>query len=128
MTTNTLAHAPHPHRRSVLDEVSRRFPEAVERTARAPFRSDTDVSMLSSFAQHYALLTGTSYAAEADLAFVNLSNSDIDRQLDRLLDRDQDFICLGDHHDHALKAHRLDQLLADFFEAYYPIVAPWELG
>ncbi|MCW2764843.1 MAG: glycosyl transferase, group 1 [Nocardioides sp.] len=125
--TNTLAHAPYPQRRSVLDEVSRRFPEEVAATARSPFRSETDLSMLSSFAQHYALMTGTSYVADADLAFVNLSNSDVDWQLERLLARDQDFICLGDHHDHALRTERLDELLADFFGAYYPEPAPWEL-
>ncbi|MCW2797902.1 stealth conserved region 3 domain-containing protein [Nocardioides sp.] len=128
VTTNTLAHAPYPHRRSVLDELSRRFPDEVAATARAPFRSETDLSMLSSFAQHYALMTGTSYVGEADLAFVNLSNSDVDWQLQRLLAREQDFICLGDHHDHALRTERLDQVLANFFEAYFPQPAPWERG
>jgi hypothetical protein len=128
VTTNTLAHTPHPHRRSVLDEVTRRFPDEVGATALAPFRSDTDVSMLSSFAQHYGLVTGTAYVGEAEHAFVNLSNSDVDRQLDRLLERQQDFFCLGDHHDHALRADRLDRLLADFFAAYFPVVAPWELS
>ena len=39
-TTNTLAHTPHPHRRSVLDEIERRFSDAVSATAHAPFRSD----------------------------------------------------------------------------------------
>ena len=127
-TTNNLAHTPHPHRRSVLEEVETRFPEAVARTARAPFRSDTDVSMLSSLAQHYGLITGTSYVGEAANEFVNLSNSDVDWWLSQLLQRDQDFFCLGDHHDHALKQWRLDELLAEFFEEYFPVVAPWELS
>jgi glycosyltransferase involved in cell wall biosynthesis len=127
VTTNTLAHAPYPHRRSILDEITQRFPDEVAATARAPFRSETDLSLLSSFAQHYGLMTGTSFAAEANLAFVNLSNSDVDWQLDRLLDREQDFICLGDHHDHALRTERLDELLGDFFRGFYPDPAPWEL-
>lgn len=127
VTTSNLAHAPYPHRRSVLDEVERRFPDEIARTARAPFRSDTDVSMVSSLGQHYALLTGTSYVAEADLAFVNLSNSDLNRQLKQALRREQDFICLGDHHDHALGEAVLERTLADWFEQYYPIPAPWEL-
>jgi len=126
-TTNNLAHAPYPHRVSVLEELTARFPEAVGATARSPFRSDTDVSMLSSLAQHYGLLTGTAYDDEADLAFVNLSNSDVDRQLSQVLDRGQDFICLGDHHDHALRAETLDAVLADWYTAYFPIAAPWEL-
>ena len=63
VVTDNLAHAPYPHRRSVLEEIERRFPDEVARTARSPFRSDTDLSMLSSFAQHFGLLTGTSYVA-----------------------------------------------------------------
>ena len=47
----------------------------------SPFRSDTDISTLSSFAQHYGLLTGTAYAAEADTVFVNIANPDLDWQL-----------------------------------------------
>ena len=61
VVTDNLAHAPYPHRRSVLEEIERRFPAAVAATARSPFRSDTDLSLLSSFAQHYGLLTGTAY-------------------------------------------------------------------
>lgn len=128
VTTNNLAHAPYPHRVSVLEEIAARFPAEVEATARSPFRSDTDVSMLSSLAQHYGLLTGSSYVAAADLAFVNLANNDVDRQLEQVLTREQDFICLGDHHDHALRQSRLEELLAAWYPAYFPVAAPWELG
>ena len=34
--TDNLAHAPYPHRRSVLEELEARFPEAIARTARSP--------------------------------------------------------------------------------------------
>jgi hypothetical protein len=110
----------------VLDEIERRFPEAVARTARAPFRSDTDLAMLSSLGQHYGLTTGTAYVGEAAFEFVNLSNSDLSRQLNQLLRREQDFFCLGDHHDYAMQAGRLEDLLAGFFELYFPVAAPWE--
>ncbi|MBC9734583.1 stealth conserved region 3 domain-containing protein [Nocardioides marmotae] len=125
-TTSTLAHTPHPHRVSVLTAISERFAEDVARTARAPFRSEADVSLLSSLAQHYGLATGTAYVGSAEHAFVNVSNSDVEWQLQRLLDREQDFFCLGDHHDHAVTAARLDRLLADFYAEYYPVAAPWE--
>ncbi len=128
VTTRNLAHAPYAHRVSVLQELHERFPEPLAATARSPFRSDTDVSTLSSLAQHYALLTGKAYAAEPSLTFVNLSNADVDRQLARVLDRDQDFICLADHHDHAMSVEQLDALLADFYRDYFPVAAPWEKG
>ena len=126
VTTNTLAHTPHPHRVSVLRSLESRFPEALAATARAPFRSDTDVSPLSSLAQHYGLLTGASYVGEAELAFVNVGNSTFDWQLKQLLNRDRDFICLGDDHDHAIRPGKLDAALAEFFETYWPVAAPWE--
>jgi hypothetical protein len=57
---------------------------------------------------------------------VNLSNSDLARQLNQLLTREQDFFCLGDHHDYAMPAKVLHERLATFFETYFPVAAPWE--
>jgi hypothetical protein len=126
VVTDNLAHAPYPHRRSVLEEIERRFPAEVAGTARSPFRSDTDLSLLSSFAQHYGLLSGTAYAAESERAYINISNSDLEWQLKKVLERQQDFLCLADHHDHALNAERLDRTLEEFMAAYFPVAAPWE--
>ncbi len=125
--THNLSHVPYPHRRSVLEHLTERFPDALSATSRSPFRSDTDVSTLSSLAQHYGLMTGRSYVGEASRAYVNLSNSDLDWRLRKTLRRGQDFICLADHHDHALNPVRLNQTLRDFMEAYFPVRAPWEL-
>ncbi|MEJ7832159.1 MAG: stealth conserved region 3 domain-containing protein [Nocardioides sp.] len=127
VTTNNLAHAPYPHRVSVIEELTARFPEVLAGTARSPFRNDTDVSTLSSLAQHYGLLTGSAYVGDADLFYVNLTSSDVDRQLAMAVKRREwDFICLGDQHDHAVANHRLDEFLADFYTAYFPVAAPWE--
>ena len=124
--TQVMAHSPHPHRVSVLAEVEARFAEAVGRTARSPFRADTDVSMLSSLAQHYGLVTGTSYVAAAEHAFVDLSNARIERQLRQLRARDRDFFCIGDHHEYAVDADAVDAMLSDFLGEYFPVKAPWE--
>ncbi len=126
--THTMAHSPHPHRRSVLAEVAERFATEVERTARSPFRSSDDVSLLSSLAQHYGVVTGSSFVGAGSLAFVNLGGSDLPRQLQQLLEaRDADFVCLADDHDHALRAGQLEEVLGTWCEAYYPVRAPWEL-
>ena len=132
VVTDNLAHAPYPHRRSVLEEIEQRFPREVAATMRSPFRSDTNLSMLSSFAQHYGLLTGRAYAAghpdQSERAYVNISNSDLEWQLKKVLERQQDFLCLADHHDHALDPERLDRTLEGFMTAYFPVAAPWERG
>lgn len=126
--TDNLAHAPYPHRRSVLEEIERRFPAEMAATARSPFRSETDLSTLSSFAQHYALLTGRAFVGQSERAYINISNSDLEWHLKKALERQQDFLCLADHHDHALNSERLNQTLDQFMSAYFPVTAPWELG
>jgi hypothetical protein len=128
VVTDNLAHAPYAHRRSVLEEIERRFPRHVAATARSPFRSDTDLSLLSSFAQHFGLLTGSARVAESERAYINISNSDLEWQLTKALQRQQDFVCLADHHDHALDQERLDRVLIDFMARYFPVAAPWEHG
>lgn len=124
--TQVMAHSPHPQRVSVLEQIDERFPEALGRTARAPFRSPTDVSLLSNLAQHFGLITGQAFVATARHAFVDLSNARVERQLKQLRARDHDFFCVGDHHDFAVDAEAVDQLLATFLEDYFPLAAPWE--
>ena len=82
--------------------------------------------MLSSLGQHYGLATGATYVGDAEFAFVNLSAAGVGRQLNQLLERDQDFFCLGDHHEYAMPLDKLEERLAAFFAAYFPVAAPWE--
>ncbi|CAN5385511.1 hypothetical protein BH11ACT8_BH11ACT8_25720 [soil metagenome] len=125
-TINTLVHAPYAHRVSVLTEIAERFAPEVDATTRSPFRSTTDVSMLSSLAQHYGLMSGTAYVAEADFAFVDLADAIVRRRLRDLLNRHRAGFCLGDGHDFARDPAKVDAMVAEFLEAYFPIAAPWE--
>ena len=75
---------------------------------------------------HAGLLTGQAHAAEPSLTSVDVSKADVKRQLSHALGRDQDFIYLADHDDHALNNDRLERLLADFYGHYFPVAAPWE--
>ena len=124
--TQVMGHSPHPHRVSVLNEIEARFPDAISRTAHAPFRSVTDVSLLSNLAQHYGLITGSAFPAVAKQAFVDLSNARVERQLKQLRARDHDFFCVGDHHEFAHEPTEVDAMLADFLADYFPLAAPWE--
>lgn len=126
VSTHSLQHAPYAHRTSVLEEIERRFPEEIARTARSPFRSDDDISLLSSFAQHYGLMTGTAVLGSPETTYVNISANDVVRRLRALKDRDRDFICFGDHHDHALHPAALQEVLEEFYSFYLPVRAPWE--
>ena len=124
--TNTMMHSPHPQRRSVLEEIVERFGEEVERTTLAPFRSETDLSLLSSFAQNYGLVTGQAFRAKAHHGYVDLGHQQLPAQLKAMMKRDRDFFCVADNLVSAFDDERADGLLLDFLKAYFPIAAPWE--
>ena len=129
MVTDNLAHAPYPHRRSVLEEIERRFPAEVAGTARSPFRSDTDLSMLSSFAQHYGLLTGTAYVGESERAYINISNSDLEWQLKKALRARSRTSCAWPTTTTTPSTRSGSTgTLTEFMAAYFPVAAPWERG
>ncbi len=77
-------------------------------------------------AQHYGLLTGTAYVGTTDYAFVDLTEATVRRRLVDLLRREREGFCLGDGHHYARDSARVDALVADFLETYYPLPAPWE--
>jgi glycosyltransferase involved in cell wall biosynthesis len=124
---HTMLHSPHPQRRSVLAEIEERFADAVATTARAPFRSPSDISLLSNFAQHYGLITGQAYRAGAHHDYINIGHRELPRLLRLMLRREYDFFCLADDHEFALPPDRVATLLAEALEAYFPVRAPWEL-
>lgn len=124
--TQTMMHSPHPQRRTVLEEIAARFPAEVEATTLAPFRSPTDVSMLSSFAQNYGLITGQAFRATAHHGYVDLGHQQLPVQLRQMLNRNRDFFCIADNMLAAFDEERADALLHDFLQEYFPIPAPWE--
>ena len=126
VTTRNLAHAPYAHRVSVLSAIAERYAREVDRTTRSPFRSATDVSMLSSLGQHYGLMDGTAHIAEADVAFVDVTDPLLPRRLKELARREREMFCLGDGHVFARDPEQVAEIVTDFLETYFPIAAPWE--
>ncbi len=125
-TVNTMLHTPHAHRVSTLAEVAERFAPEVGATMRSPFRSAQDVSMLSSLAQHYGLLTGRAHIGTTDFAFVDITDTVVRRKLKDLLHRERDGFCLGDGHDFARDPEMVAEMVTEFLELYFPLAAPWE--
>jgi glycosyltransferase involved in cell wall biosynthesis len=125
--TRTIRHTPHPFTRSVFEELERRYSARLQQTAAAAFRSETDVSVASSLAQHYGLMTGAAYASRVEVAYVSITDAVIESVLaDLLAARAREVICLADHHDWALPEGRVNVLVREFLDAYYPVAAPWE--
>ena len=125
-TTHTMAHTPHPHRRSVLAEIEERFPAEIAATTHAQFRSDTDISLLSSFAQHFGALTGSAVMTTPKNGYINLGAANLEWLLRFTLQRDVDFICIADHHELAMRSSEVDAALEAFLASAFPVAAPWE--
>lgn len=125
-TTRQVAHTPHPQRRSVLEELERRYAEALEVTAHARFRSSSDLAVASSLVQYHGLMTGAAHLGELRHAWTQLRAHDLPQRLHRLLAREHDSFCLADHHHPVLPPQQVDRLVADMLRRHSPVVAPWE--
>ncbi|WP_309067766.1 stealth family protein [Microbacterium sp.] len=126
--TRDLQHCATPHRRSVMAELEREFPEDFARTAAARFRSATDVSVTNSLYHYYALMTGRALPTTAPrTAYIQTTLQSSLHRMDRLLARrDADMFCLNDGSIPEMPEDVRERAVRDLLEAYFPVPAPWE--
>ncbi|MGC9667532.1 stealth family protein [Planosporangium sp. 12N6] len=125
--TYKMKHCPHPLRRSVLEELSGRYAEELENTARHQFRHPDDVSLPSSLYHYYAHLTGRAVVGDLRYMYTNIADPDTAHRLRlTLARRDYDVMCLNDTDSDPAKMRQLHEVLEEFLDAYYPVAAPWE--
>ncbi|GGR30461.1 stealth conserved region 3 domain-containing protein [Streptomyces roseolus] len=127
VATHSFLHAPHPLRRSVLQEITERFPEEIATTARNPFRANTDLSITSSLHHHYGYLTGNSVPSAISCSYVNVGNYAHHSVLSRLLAaRSHDVFCIGESADAEVPVDEQDRVLSAFLRAYFPVRSRFE--
>jgi hypothetical protein len=125
----SMQHVPYALRRSVLLEMEQRYHDAYGITAASRFRSLTDHSFTSSFHQYYAYLTGRGVGGSVRYGYIQLAVRDLAQRLDRLLfRRDWDTFCLNDAFSSEEELEAQVQVLTTFLNAYFPVVAPWEVN
>ncbi|WP_066937704.1 stealth conserved region 3 domain-containing protein [Streptomyces sp. NBRC 110611] len=125
----TFLHAPHPLRRSVLNDIEQRFPEAVEQTAAAQLRSRTDLSIASSLHHTYGYFTSRSVPGAVNCGFVNVGLREHHTRLTRILSsRPHDVFCLNDYHDGDVPEEEQSATLHAFLTSYFPIASAYETG
>lgn len=128
MIRRKIQHGVHPLQRSVVQEMEVRFPQIFERVARSRFRDPDDVAVPSSLQHFYAFVHGRAVPGDWGFRYQDISRPDTARRLDQILrERPQSF-CLNDMdstHEH-LDGQRA--ALAQFFDEYFPLPAPWERG
>ncbi len=126
-TTHSFFHVPYALRRSVLAEITERFPEELAATARSRFRSVGDHSLVSSLHQHYAYLTGRAVPGSISYDFVDIGDRADHARLGRLLqNRDRTAFCIGESPDSGMADEEMALAIRSFLTAYFPVRSPYE--
>lgn len=121
-----LLHVPHAHRRSILEEIETKYPEVVRETRKARFRSATDISLLSSLAQHYAYLTERAVPGALSYAYIALGSARMTHQIDAVLRKRPTIVCLGEAAQPVMDERSVEAAARVLLEAMAPIPTPWE--
>jgi hypothetical protein len=122
-------HAPFALRRSLLDELCKRYAGDVEVTRGHRFRHPDDISVAASLAQSYAIATGQAVFGSLDSEYVHLESARLRWHLDRLLlGRRFDTFCLNETEVRAHNRAQVAATVARFLADYFPVASPWERG
>lgn len=123
--TNGLLHTPHPHRVSVLERLCAKYPDLIGDTRRARFRSGSDISLTSSFAQYSGLFSGDYVQGSLRVDFVSLGGPTMMRRLSEARERNLDCLTFGEFPDDPSPA-LTDEASRTFMRTSFPVAAPWE--
>ena len=120
-----LLHTPHPHRVSTLEGLCERYPEEIRRTRLSKFRSDSDVSIASSFAQHLGYLSGGYVQGGLLVDFVSLGSPTMLRKLSQIPHRSLDCLTFGEAADDPDPTFT-HEVATTFMRGTFQVPAPWE--
>jgi hypothetical protein len=120
-------HAPFAVRRSVIDELAKRYADDVEATIHHRFRHPDDISVVASLAQYYGIVTGQAVTGSLAADYVHLESAKLRLHLDRLrLGRHFDTFCLNETEVPSADRERVAAVVTEFLGEYFPVPAAWE--
>ena len=121
-------HTPFAVRRSVMQAMWERFPQELEHTSAARFRSVTDLSPISFLYHYFAVLEAKAVPSDISGAYVKLGSRHLASDLAGLvLDRESKVLCVNDTDVKPANEARVDAELQAFFERIFPVPAEWEI-
>lgn len=125
-----VKHVPLVLKKSVLAEIEQRFPQEVERTRAARFRSVTDIAVPSMFAQYYGMASGQAVewpGARNEYVYLDTGRVDSLDRFQQILHRPPKFFCLNTTRHTEVDLPTQAQNLAKFFTSAFPDPAGWEI-
>ncbi|MGP5836667.1 stealth conserved region 3 domain-containing protein [Brachybacterium alimentarium] len=120
-----VLHTPYPQRVSTLNRICDQYPEHVEGTRQSKFRSSRDISIVSSFAQHFGYLTGAYVQGSLTVDFVSLGSPSMLRKLSEVPHRSLDCLAFGEAEEDPRPAFT-QEIATTFMRGRFQIPAPWE--
>ncbi|HEY8473027.1 MAG TPA: stealth conserved region 3 domain-containing protein [Natronosporangium sp.] len=124
-------HVPLPQRKSVLEELEKRYPDAFERTRAARFRSTNDVAVPSMLAPFYGIATGKAVewpAGRNEYIYLDTGRYDLFDRFDQILSVRPKFFCLNVTRHQDISIADQAKYLRQFLTPAFPAAAPWEVG
>ena len=116
---------------SGLAELEATFPDVVDRSRQAAFRTVEDVALAGSFYLNWAFVTGRAVPSRIRYAYIDPGAPDARERLGMLLrKRVFDAICVNDGSTaQTLEQRRqTDRLIREFFAEYLPVPGTFEIG
>ncbi len=121
-----VEHTVHPQQKSLVTSLEREFPDDFARVANSSLRHASDISVASSLAHWYGLLTGRAVTTSMPVFYTNLTQAEAPQQLDALYSlRRYTTFCLNFERGNGDWETSADEMIA-FLERYFPYPAPWE--
>jgi hypothetical protein len=121
-------HGVHPQLRDVLVELEKRHPDEFARVSASRFRHPDDLSIPSSLHHTYAYLQGRAVPATMQYRYQDIGRSNTARRLDEILRERPQVFCINDIATDPEQTGAVENLLRQFFTAYFPLPSPFELG
>jgi hypothetical protein len=124
--TNKFKHTPHALRKSVIEQVEKRWSAEVERTRVSSFRDPDDIAIIS-LSHYFGFFTEQATAGNIRYEYVNIALANVRQRYRKLLTQDSwDAFCLNDTDNAGVDMVRQERLLSEFLQAYFPVKSPFE--
>jgi len=124
-----VKHVPLPLKRSVLTEIEEKYPDEVNRTRSAKFRSITDIAVPSMFAQYYSIATSRAVEwpnIKNEYIYLDTGRANSEERFQNILQRRPTFFCLNVTKYTEVDLATQAKNVRDFLTSSFPLPAPWE--
>ena len=122
-----MKHAPYPSRRSLLEDLERRYQAEFDACAANRFRADTDIRAIAFMQYNFGYAECLAYPSNISHRYLALWKETIANQLAGVLRR-RTFktLCINDVGVPADRVAEVDALVDDFLRSYFPFPSPFE--